>query len=296
MFFSGVRNGVFLDVGAHDGKTFSNTLFFEKELNWTGICVEPLPTVYERLKVARSCVCVLGCAYDMTGELKFTTVNGHSEMLSGVTNEYCQEHQNRIEYEIKVHGGSTKEIVSPCYRIQDLCDKHNIKHVNFMSIDTEGSELNVLRGIDYKQTQFDVMLIEIAYPRLLQPIQDFLATHNIIFHSMLDWDAVFVHKNFTHNQPSLKNQPITTPQVPAPATVATVAAVDAVATVAAVVQITNDNKSTLATSKTEPAGPVAAVVPITNGEQNRTRDATRRNGQTRIGVERILQPQQSLLR
>ena len=42
-FFRGKRNGVFVDVGAYDGTTFSNTLFFERSMGWSGLCVEPLP-------------------------------------------------------------------------------------------------------------------------------------------------------------------------------------------------------------------------------------------------------------
>ena len=43
-FFRGRRNGVFVDIGAYDGETFSNSLFFERTMGWTGLCVEPLPS------------------------------------------------------------------------------------------------------------------------------------------------------------------------------------------------------------------------------------------------------------
>ena len=48
-FFRGRRGGVFLDIGAYDGETLSNTLFFEKTMGWTGLCVEPLPSAASRL-------------------------------------------------------------------------------------------------------------------------------------------------------------------------------------------------------------------------------------------------------
>lgn len=49
-FFKNLKNGVFFDIGAHDGVSLSNTYFFEKELGWSGICLEPIPEVFERLK------------------------------------------------------------------------------------------------------------------------------------------------------------------------------------------------------------------------------------------------------
>jgi hypothetical protein len=49
-FFSKKRNGVFVDIGANDGVTLSNTYFLEKERHWTGICIEPIPSSFEKLK------------------------------------------------------------------------------------------------------------------------------------------------------------------------------------------------------------------------------------------------------
>jgi hypothetical protein len=40
--FKGYKNGVFIDIGAHDGKTINNTLYFEENNNWTGVNVEPI--------------------------------------------------------------------------------------------------------------------------------------------------------------------------------------------------------------------------------------------------------------
>ena len=45
--FKGFQNGFFVDVGAHDGKSLNNTLFFEENNNWTGINIEPIKSVFE---------------------------------------------------------------------------------------------------------------------------------------------------------------------------------------------------------------------------------------------------------
>jgi hypothetical protein len=47
--FKGFKNGYFVDVGAHDGKHINNTLYFEENHNWSGINVEPIKEVYDKL-------------------------------------------------------------------------------------------------------------------------------------------------------------------------------------------------------------------------------------------------------
>ena len=48
--FHGLTGGVFVDLGCYDGVTYSNTWYFERVLNWTGVCVEPNPEVYPRIR------------------------------------------------------------------------------------------------------------------------------------------------------------------------------------------------------------------------------------------------------
>ena len=45
--FKGYKNGIFVDVGAHDGVSINNTLYFEKNHNWTGINIEPIKNIYD---------------------------------------------------------------------------------------------------------------------------------------------------------------------------------------------------------------------------------------------------------
>ena len=63
-YFGGKRGGVFVDIGAYDGVTFSNTLMLERERGWTGVCIEPLPDVFAELRQNRGCVCVQACIGD----------------------------------------------------------------------------------------------------------------------------------------------------------------------------------------------------------------------------------------
>ena len=56
--FDGMRGGYFLDLGAHDGLTHSNTYKLERNYAWRGICVEANPFTFAQLKGNRKCQCV----------------------------------------------------------------------------------------------------------------------------------------------------------------------------------------------------------------------------------------------
>lgn len=104
--FNGKREGVFVDIGAHDGVSFSNTYFFEKSLGWKGICVEPIPEVFERLKNNRTAICFQGCICDKYETASFLRVKGYAEMLSGILENYDPKHVERIHNEVSEKGGN----------------------------------------------------------------------------------------------------------------------------------------------------------------------------------------------
>src|SRR5439155_26700748 len=79
----GKRDGVFVDVGAYDGVALSNTCYFEKELGWSGICIEPNPLAFESLSQNRKCVS-LNCGVGGEEELlEFLKLPGDLELGSG---------------------------------------------------------------------------------------------------------------------------------------------------------------------------------------------------------------------
>jgi FkbM family methyltransferase len=170
-FFKDKRNGVFVDVGAHDGITYSNTYFFEKDLGWTGICIEPIPEVYEQLKRNRNCLCIQGCIFQDREEVPFLRVSGYAEMLSGILANYNSEHIKRIKREIAQHGGRSEVIKIRCYSLTKLLLDHEINHVDYLSIDTEGGELAILRSIDFTRINIDIIEVENNYN---DPIQAYL--------------------------------------------------------------------------------------------------------------------------
>lgn len=187
-FFKNKDNGVFLDIGANDGITFSNTYFFEKELDWKGMCIEPLDSAYEQLVLNRSSINIKGCAWTCDTTMKFRQVNGGGEMLSGLVDAYQMEHQKRIELESMNDG--YVDIDVNCYDINALLDKHKMYDIDLLSIDTEGSEFNILQCIDFTKFKIKVIIAENNYNDF--EVRRLLASKGYIFDSRLDIDDIFV--------------------------------------------------------------------------------------------------------
>ena len=100
---------MFVDVGAHDGISFNNTLFFEKYRDWTGINVEANPNVFSQLEKNRdNCVNinVAVCNEDSNG-IDFILNTGYTEMISGLAKTYDNRHFSRLNNELAYMGGKS---------------------------------------------------------------------------------------------------------------------------------------------------------------------------------------------
>lgn len=161
--FKNKPTGFFLDIGANDGISYSNTYFFEKELGWKGICIEPIPSVFKKLEENRNSINVNGCVADFEGKGIFYEVTGYAEMLSGLKSKYDLRHLKRIEDELKNYGGTVSETTVNCFDLNKILEKCNVKDIDYCSIDIEGGELDVLKTIDFDKFNFNAISIENNY-------------------------------------------------------------------------------------------------------------------------------------
>lgn len=194
-FFHDKREGVFLEIGAHDGLTYSNTYFFEKNLDWTGICVEPLPERYAELVENRKCTCIQGCISDFDGISQLLMVQSpfvNVEMLSGLLHKYDSRHLERVQKEIDKYGGSYEVIDVKCFLLNNLLQENEITHVDFLSIDTEGGELDILKSIDFSKYEIDVILVEDNYRD--SSFERLLTVYDYSLVRRLGNDLLFVHQ------------------------------------------------------------------------------------------------------
>jgi len=194
-YLGGKRNGVFVDIGAYDGVTFSNTLMLERERGWTGICIEPLPDIFAELRKNRRCICVQACLGNREErEVEFLAVQSEAartRMLSGVLSEYDPRHLDRVDIEINEFGGSKGLIRVPMRHLHGLLHEHGIGKVDYLSIDTEGSELLILRSTIFAAIGNPCITVENNYND--PTIDAVLSQQGYRLHQIIEWDRFYVY-------------------------------------------------------------------------------------------------------
>lgn len=185
--------GVFVDIGAHDGITLSNTYFFEKFREWKGLCIEPVPSTFKKLSANRNSININGCIGSGTGNLKFLQISGYAEMLSGLLDHYDEKHLERIDKDIREHGGSREIIEVPGYNLNELLKSNGIAHVDYCSIDTEGNEMEILKTIRFDEVIFDVFTIENNYAT--SELKNFMEANGYRLIQKLGCDEVYQRRN-----------------------------------------------------------------------------------------------------
>ena len=144
------RNGFFVECGAFGGEKLSDTLFFELERNWTGLLIEAHPEYYRKiLRKNRHALALRACLSSSRhpGMVQFKLAGWGS----GVSAD------NRNAYAIKK---STPETDVQCFTLNSIMAAFGVRHIDFMVLDVEGSELPILETIDFTRLSIDVFSIE----------------------------------------------------------------------------------------------------------------------------------------
>jgi FkbM family methyltransferase len=153
---SAKRTGFFVEFGAADGVALSNSYLLEKEFGWNGILCEPSRSWHEDLKRNRSCIVDTRCVYSKTGEQIGFSENYIGE-LSGITEFTGGDHHGLINKTITSYQVETISLL-------DLLRSHNApKHIEFLSVDTEGSEFEILNAFEFSLYSFGAICVEHNY-------------------------------------------------------------------------------------------------------------------------------------
>eukprot|EP00171_Calliarthron_tuberculosum_P009852 IDg9852t1 len=126
--------------------------FFDACLGWTGVCVEANPRYYDVLRRWRRCALVQRCVGNETGLVTFIDEQG----LSGI--EATNKNAHAWSRNGVLHKRPRIEVA--CVRTRDALAPLAITKIDFLSLDVEGHELHVLRGIDWKATKVNVIVVE----------------------------------------------------------------------------------------------------------------------------------------
>ena len=146
------KEGYFVDIGAADGLSYNNTFILERK-GWKGIVSEPLETWHKTLK-KRNCIKDFRCVYDKSNlNLSFSEVKDFP-MLSGISNDFLEDgnhmsRKNTIEKKIKT------------VSLEDLLIQNKFpKDIDYISIDTEGSESKILKSFSFEKFNVEIFTVE----------------------------------------------------------------------------------------------------------------------------------------
>jgi FkbM family methyltransferase len=176
--FANKSSGLYIDVGANDPIGFSITKHFY-ESGWSGINVEPLPRQFALIQRdrPRDINLNVGCS-SQSGELKLYAGRGGSSGMSTLTADEMVEHRRK--------GFEFDELSISVVTLASICEKHlGGRTIDFLSVDVEGHEREVLEGADFSRFRPRVVVVEATKPNTTEP------THERWEHLLLDNGYLF---------------------------------------------------------------------------------------------------------
>lgn len=181
--------GYFVDFGAGDGVTGSNSYLLEKNYQWRGIVCEPCRYRHATLTSARKCSIDFDCVYTSTGKtIQF--LEAEDKNLSTITTYVGSDSWK----EKRLAGASTYPVTT--ISLNDLLDKHQApSHIDYLSMDTEGSEFHILCNYDFSRS-ISVLTIEHNNNAYRQGIFDLMRQRGYkrVLESICPWDDWYVHQ------------------------------------------------------------------------------------------------------
>jgi FkbM family methyltransferase len=156
--------GTMVEAAAFNPVKESNSYFFEKCMGWKGVLVEPQPQNYHDFLGLRTFALAPWCVSDSREMLKFQTFTGVEKHASGL-GKVAREAGAGAIYDVTVERaskakGALTEITVPCAPLQDIFDHFEMQHIDYLSLDVEGSEMRAVKSIDFSRTTIDFITVE----------------------------------------------------------------------------------------------------------------------------------------
>lgn len=162
------RGGTFVEAGANNGYSQSNTYYLEKILGWRGLLVEPIPALFEQCRRERKGARVCPCALVADDYPEPTIVIHFAGLMSAVegSRKGTEDLAQRIREGLRVQKLSqTYTLRVPARTLASLLEEHGFPGgVDFLSLDVEGYEIQVLQGLNLAKHAPRHLLVETQDP------------------------------------------------------------------------------------------------------------------------------------
>ncbi|KAI0564346.1 S-adenosyl-L-methionine-dependent methyltransferase [Gracilaria domingensis] len=198
------RPGIYLDIAANEPIDISNTYFHDRCLGWKGVCLEGNPEYFEKLYRMRSCHLVPTCVGSVNGE---TVQFGLHHEIGGIVGDTFKNF-DRLKYK----GWQLTTMTERCTTMEHVLERKGLTVIDFVSLDVEGHELEVLKGFDLDKVIINVMSIEVRADTVME-IDDYLTSKGYVRYllpqfgqmtkenALLGEDAVFLHSSVEFGKP-----------------------------------------------------------------------------------------------
>jgi FkbM family methyltransferase len=167
------REGFFVEFGAADGVHASNSLYLERELGWRGILAEPARVWREALTRNRRCAIDTRCVWSRTGET--VTFNQPAIALHSTIDSYSA-----------ADGHAATRVEGERYPVETVSLMDLLRtwdapaRIDYLSLDTEGSELDILQAFDFSAYDVRLITVEHNHTDKRRPLYDLLTANGFV--------------------------------------------------------------------------------------------------------------------
>lgn len=182
------QEGFFVEFGATDGQELSNSWLLEKEFGWSGILAEPGDVWQETLVENRSCAIDFRCVWSRSGQKIMFNETTFGELS---TVDLFSE----SDFFARARAKGRKYVVETV-SLRDLLKAHDApKKIDYLSIDTEGSEFEILSSFEFNEYEIDVITVEHNFTSNRAKIKELLTVQGYVqlYEGLSDPDDWYVH-------------------------------------------------------------------------------------------------------
>ena len=188
--FPGKTDGFFVELGAADGLSESNTYVLEKRYGWNGLCIEPNPVLFDKLVNLhqRGCRCVAEAVDGEPSEVEFVL----SGQQSGIVADEADHSAERRGERIAEARGEGRVLRLRSKTLDQVLDENVAPRViEYLSLDVEGLETRILRHFPFEKYTFLAMTVERPTPELNEIL--FRNGYQFVRNSL--YDSFYVHES-----------------------------------------------------------------------------------------------------
>ncbi|MFD1344468.1 FkbM family methyltransferase [Litorisediminicola beolgyonensis] len=180
------RDGFFVEFGATNGILLSNTYLLENGFGWSGLCAEPNPTYFEQLRRNRRCTVSQSCISGETGrEVEFILANEYGGFA-----EYADADMHKDKREAYAARGDTLTLTT--VSLDDFLRQHDApRRIDYLSIDTEGSEYEILSAFPFEDWDIRMLTVEHNFAPMREQIRALLEAQGYRCIEM-QWDDWYI--------------------------------------------------------------------------------------------------------